>query len=65
MRRPPPGHYVEVATAGERFRAFVPAPLPHLERLGIVAEITNRRRGRVFSYRRHVDELTSGVEEAP
>jgi len=28
MRRPPPGAYVEVATAGERFRAFVPAPLP-------------------------------------
>lgn len=28
MRRPPPGDYVEVATTGERFRAFVPAPLP-------------------------------------
>ena len=28
MRRSPPGRYVEVATAGERFRAFVPAPLP-------------------------------------
>lgn len=28
MRRPPPGTYVEVATAGERFQAFVPAPLP-------------------------------------
>jgi Fic family protein len=28
MRRPPPGTYVDVATAGERFRAFVPAPLP-------------------------------------
>jgi Fic family protein len=28
MHRAPPGHYVEVATAGERFRAFVPAPLP-------------------------------------
>jgi len=28
MRRPPPGTYVEVATAGERFRAFVPAALP-------------------------------------
>ncbi len=28
MRRPPPGKYVEVATAGERFKAFVPAPLP-------------------------------------
>jgi Fic family protein len=28
MLRPPPGHYVDVATAGERFKAFVPAPLP-------------------------------------
>ncbi|NJD88502.1 MAG: Fic family protein [Betaproteobacteria bacterium] len=28
MRRPPPGSYIEVATAGERVRAFVPAPLP-------------------------------------
>jgi Fic family protein len=28
MRRSPPGTYVEVATANERFRAFVPAPLP-------------------------------------
>jgi Fic family protein len=28
MHRPPPGEYVDVATAGERFRAFVPAPLP-------------------------------------
>jgi Fic family protein len=28
MRRPTPGHYVTVATAGEPFRAFVPAPLP-------------------------------------
>jgi len=28
MRRRTPGRYVEVATAGERFNAFVPAPLP-------------------------------------
>jgi Fic family protein len=28
MRRPPPGTYVDIATAGERARAFVPAPLP-------------------------------------
>ena len=28
MRRPPPGQYVKVATAGERFKAYVPAPLP-------------------------------------
>lgn len=28
MNRPPPGRYVTVSTAGERFQAFVPAPLP-------------------------------------
>lgn len=28
MHRAPPGSYVEIATASERFRAFVPAPLP-------------------------------------
>jgi Fic family protein len=28
MRRAPPGKYVEIATTGERFQAFVPAPLP-------------------------------------
>jgi Fic family protein len=28
MKRPPPGHYVTVSTAGEKVRAFVPAPLP-------------------------------------
>jgi Fic family protein len=28
MRRPPPGKYVTVSTAGEPFRAFVPTPLP-------------------------------------
>ncbi len=28
MRRPPPGTYVDAVTAGERFQAFVPAPLP-------------------------------------
>jgi len=28
MRRPRPGRYIKVATAGESFKAFVPAPLP-------------------------------------
>lgn len=28
MHRPPPGHYVAVSTAGEAFKAFIPAPLP-------------------------------------
>lgn len=30
MQRPPPGQYRSVATAGEAFQAFVPAPLPPL-----------------------------------
>lgn len=92
MRRSPPGTHIEVAAAGERFRAFVPAPLPpdppivwspalvrataltaatvnkslaHLEGLGVVAELTNRQRGRIFSYRRYVDELAAELERAP
>jgi hypothetical protein len=28
VHRTPPGTYVEIAAAGERFRAFVPTPLP-------------------------------------
>ncbi len=28
MRRPPTGHYISVSAPGEKFRAFVPAPLP-------------------------------------
>lgn len=84
MRRPQPGTYVEVATAGERFCAFVPAPLPPdpplvwsgvlrrlfdeallaRARLHIISELTNRQRGRVFSYRRYVDELAAELEPA-
>ncbi len=39
--------------------ATVNKSLVHLERLGIVSELTNRRRGRVFVYRRYVDELAA------
>ena len=45
--------------------ATVNKSLAHLERLGIVGELTNRRRGRVFSYRRYVDELTVELGEHP
>jgi len=31
----------------------------HLERVGVVGELTNRMRGRVFSYRRYVEVLGS------
>lgn len=45
--------------------ATVNKSLAHLEGLGVVAELTNRRRGRIFSYRCYVDELAAELERAP
>ncbi|HEY8160641.1 MAG TPA: winged helix-turn-helix transcriptional regulator, partial [Methylocystis sp.] len=39
----------------------VNAALADLERLGVVAEITGRRRGRVFSYPAYLDILNEGT----
>jgi Fic family protein len=44
--------------------ATVNKSLAHLQDLGIVGELTNRQRGRVFSYRRYVRELASELEPA-
>ncbi len=44
--------------------ATVNKALAHLVDLDIVGELTNRQRGRVFSYRRYVDELTVELETA-
>jgi len=35
--------------------------LAHLERLGIVAEVTRKQRGRIFSYARYADILNEGM----
>lgn len=42
--------------------ATVNKSLVHLERIGIVDELTNRQRGRVFSYRRYVEHLAAELE---
>lgn len=42
--------------------ATVNKSLAHLERIGIVGEVTNRQRGRVFSYVRYVEELAAELE---
>ena len=42
--------------------ATVNKSLAHLETLGIVHELTNRRRGRVFSYRQYVQQLSRELE---
>ncbi len=43
----------------------VNASLADLERLGIVTEVTGRRRGRVFSYRAYLDILNEGTAPLP
>jgi Fic family protein len=42
--------------------ATVNKSLAHLERLKVVTELTNRRRGRVFAYKRYVDELSAELD---
>lgn len=36
--------------------------LAHLERIGVVAELTSKQRGRVFSYTRYLGILNEGME---
>jgi Fic family protein len=56
-----------IATAGSLVAAtgLTPATvnkaLVHLERIGVVAELTQKLRGRVFSYARYVDILNEGM----
>jgi Fic family protein len=45
--------------------ATVNKSLAHLERIGVVGELTSRKRGRVFSYRRYVEILGSEMEPVP
>jgi Fic family protein len=42
--------------------ATVNKSLTHLERIGVVREITSRRRDRVFSYHKYVEELATELE---
>jgi Fic family protein len=41
------------------------AALADLQRLGIVEEVTGRRRGRVFGYRAYLDILNEGTAPLP
>lgn len=42
--------------------ATVNKSLAHLERIGVVREVTKRKRGRVFSYREYVEELAAELD---
>ena len=60
--------FLTVNSATERTGLTAPtvnAALAELQRLGIVEEVTGRRRGRVFGYRQYVAILGEGTEPLP
>ena len=59
---------LSIAKAAERLQLSQPTvatALAHLERLGLVEEVTGRRRNRLFSYREYMDLLRPGTEPLP
>jgi Fic family protein len=62
LQRQPIATSAALVKATRLTAATVNKSLAHLERLGIVAEITNRQRGRVFSYREYVAELAAELQ---
>lgn len=64
MQRQPITTSAALVKVTELTAATVNKSLAHLERLGVVTELTNRHRDRVFSYRQYVDELAAELEGA-
>jgi Fic family protein len=65
LQRQPITNSLALVKATGLTAATVNKSLVHLERIGVIAELTNRQRGRVFAYRRYVDELASELAVAP
>jgi Fic family protein len=62
LQRQPIATAGTLVTATKLTAATVNKSLAHLERVGIVSEMTNRQRGRVFSYSGYVAELAAELE---
>jgi Fic family protein len=62
LQRQPIANAASLVKATNLTAATINKSLAHLERLGIVAELTSRQRGRVFSYRRYADILNEGMD---
>ena len=62
LQRQPLATASSLATATGLTPATVNKSLAHLERLGVVAELTRKQRGRVFSYMRYVEILNEGMD---
>ena len=61
MQRQPIATAASVGAVTTLSPATVNKSLAHLERLGVVTELTSRQRGRVFSYSKYVDILNEGL----
>lgn len=61
LQRQPIATAASLAVATGLTPATVNKSLAHLERLGIVAELTRKQRGRVFSYARYAEILNEGM----
>ena len=62
LQRQPLATAASLATATGLTPATVNKSLAHMERLGVVAELTRKQRGRVFSYMRYVEILNEGMD---
>jgi Fic family protein len=61
LQRQPIATAASLATATGLTPATVNKSLAHLERIGLVAELTRKQRGRVFSYARYAEILNEGM----
>ena len=61
LQRQPIATAASLAAATGLTPATINKSLAHLERLGVVAELTRKQRGRVFSYARYADILNEGM----
>ena len=61
LQRQPIATAASLAAVTELTPATVNKALAHLERLGVVAELTRKQRGRVFSYVRYIEILNEGM----
>jgi Fic family protein len=62
LQRQPIATSMSLVKATKLTPATVNKALVHLERLGIVTELTQRQRGRVFKYAGYTDILNEGME---
>jgi Fic family protein len=64
LQRQPVATAAALVSATGLTPATVNKALTHLERAGVVTELTERRRGRVFAYRAYVELINAGLDEA-